>query len=211
MLSLELFLSVTLLSIIMSAATPVSPKNALNFFQIIGQLKTLKRTGWVNNEIPLPESVADHMYRMTMQTFLITDPLVNKDKLMKICLCHDLAEAVVGDITPFDGITKEEKRKLEENALKQMMRDLQHQDIANEILSLWLEYEEGTSIEANVAKDFDKFEMIVQADEYEKATNKRLDSFFESTKDSFSHYEVLSWANTLRNDRNKRMLNAEEF
>lgn len=64
--------------------------------------------------VSLPESVADHMYRMSMMAFLITDPLVNKDKLQKICLVHDLAESIVGDITPYDGITKEEKRKLEE-------------------------------------------------------------------------------------------------
>lgn len=33
---------------------------------------------------------------------------------MKVCMVHDLAEAVVGDITPYDGVTKEEKRVLEE-------------------------------------------------------------------------------------------------
>ncbi len=42
------------------------------------------------------------------------DPVVNKDRLVKVCLVHDLAEAVVGDITPYDGVSKEEKRKLEE-------------------------------------------------------------------------------------------------
>lgn len=91
-----------------------TPADAMKFFRIIGQLKTLKRTGWVNNECLLPESVADHMYRMTMLCFLITDPNVNRDRLMKICLVHDLAEAVVGDITPLDGVSKEDKRKLEE-------------------------------------------------------------------------------------------------
>ena len=54
------------------------------------------------------------MYRMSMLSFLITDAAVNKDKVLKICMVHDLAEAVVGDITPFDGVTKEEKQRLEE-------------------------------------------------------------------------------------------------
>lgn len=49
-----------------------------------------------------------------MLTFLITDPQVNRDKLLKICMVHDLAEAKVGDITPYDGVSKEEKRRLEE-------------------------------------------------------------------------------------------------
>ena len=73
---------------------------------------------YVSLEISLPESVADHMYRMSLLPFLITDPTVNKDRLHKICLVHDLAESIVGDITPFDGITKEGKRKLEEVNIK---------------------------------------------------------------------------------------------
>lgn len=39
---------------------------------------------------------------------------------------------------------------------------------AHEIKELWLEYEDCTSEEALVVKDFDKLEMIVQADEYER-------------------------------------------
>ena len=65
-------------------------------------------------EIPLPESVADHMYRMSMLSMLMTDKAVNKDHLMKMCMVHDLAESIVGDITPHCGISKEHKRKLEE-------------------------------------------------------------------------------------------------
>lgn len=68
----------------------------------------------VNNNVNLPESVADHMYRMSMMSFMIADKSINKDKLMKICLVHDLAEAIVGDITPHQNVSKEEKRKLEE-------------------------------------------------------------------------------------------------
>ena len=64
--------------------------------------------------IELPESVADHMYRMSMLSFSICDKNVNKDLLIKICLIHDLAEALVGDITPYDGVSKEQKRMLEE-------------------------------------------------------------------------------------------------
>lgn len=55
-----------------------------------------------------------HFRRMSMITFLVQDPAVDKDKLMKICMVHDLAEAIVGDITPHDGVSKEEKRRLEE-------------------------------------------------------------------------------------------------
>ncbi len=58
---------------------------------------------------------------MSMLVFMLADPLVNKDRLVKVCLVHDLAEAVVGDITPFAGVSKEEKRILEEVRCKQFV------------------------------------------------------------------------------------------
>ena len=63
------------------------------------------------------------------------------------------------------------------------------------------------SLNANVAKNLDKYEMIVQADEYEREQNKVLQSFFDSTKDSFTHPEVHAWANVLWNERDKRLGN----
>jgi putative hydrolases of HD superfamily len=144
------------------ARTPVEAGAALKFFNTVGKLKTLKRTGWVNNAVFEPESVADHMYRMSMLGFLITDPAVNKDRLIKVCLIHDLAESIVGDITPYDGVSKDDKRKLEQDAMKLILDGLGNQEIAAELMSLWMEYEEGDSIEADVARQLDKYEMIIQ-------------------------------------------------
>ena len=93
-------------------ALPAS--NALDFFHIVGDLKHVKRTGWVVRDIDQPESVADHMYRMAMLVFMLQDLTINKDRLLKICLVHDLAEAIVGDITPVDkNFTGKQKQKLE--------------------------------------------------------------------------------------------------
>lgn len=55
------------------------------------------------------------MYRMAMCSFLITDVTLDRARLMKLALVHDLAEALVGDIVPHDTrYTKEQKRALEE-------------------------------------------------------------------------------------------------
>jgi putative hydrolase of HD superfamily len=78
-------------------------------------------------------------------------------------------------------------------------------------LQLWLDYETGSSAEAQVAKQLDKLEMIVQADEYEKVEGKRLQSFFDSTKESFVHPEVLAWANLLRERRDSRLTKNQEL
>ena len=81
--------------------------------------------------------------------------------------------------------------------------------VAEEILSLWLEYESADTPdctpEAQVAKNLDKFEMIVQADEYERANGVILEDFFSGTHDSFTHYEIRSWAEELRRNRNTRL------
>lgn len=223
-------------------SSPVDPTKAVNFFNVLGKLKTLKRTGWVNNgRIDLrqvihsfslticrlsprnsPSRKCCRSYvqvweddftlgcsafnnslgtarRMAMMSFLITDTSVDKGYLMKICMAHDVAEAVVGDITPYDGVSKEDKRRMEEDALKAILADLDAPEVTKEIFDLWMEYEEGTSKEAQLARELDKFEMIVQADEYEQQQpGKRLDRFFSSTADSFAHPEVLSWANQVR-------------
>ncbi|KAM3577088.1 hypothetical protein VYU27_001006 [Nannochloropsis oceanica] len=188
-------------------ATPPSPLQALEFLRVVGKLKTLKRTGWVNNGVELPESVADHMYRMAMCSFLITDPALDRARLMKLAIVHDLAEALVGDIVPHDvRYTKEQKRVLEEEAIKSIARDLGHDSIGAEVVSLWLEYEDQSTPEARVVKDFDKFEMIVQADEYERAQpNQDLTDFFQSTEGAFQHPQVVAWDEELRRQRDTKL------
>ena len=57
--------------------------DVLAFMEIVGKLKTTKRTGWVRSGIQLPESVADHSYRMAMLSYMISDPQINKDRLQK--------------------------------------------------------------------------------------------------------------------------------
>ena len=77
------------------------------------------------------------------------------------------------------------------NAMRKIADDIGNEAISSDLLSLWIEYEEGTSIEADVAKQLDKFEMIVQANEYELVhPEMRLESFFKSTDNSFTHPEV---------------------
>lgn len=71
-----------------TSVSAVSPTSALQFMRTIGQLKTLKRTGWVNHHVALPESVADHMYRMAMIAMILVDTSLNKDKLVKSKSCH---------------------------------------------------------------------------------------------------------------------------
>ncbi|XP_019176408.1 PREDICTED: HD domain-containing protein 2 isoform X2 [Ipomoea nil] len=151
-----------------AAGASSSPSNAIDFLTLCHSLKTTKRKGWINHGIRGPESIADHMYRMALMALIAGDlPGVNRERCIKIAIVHDIAEAIVGDITPSDGVPKEEKSRREKAALNEMCEILGGGMRAEEIQELWAEYENNASLEANLVKDFDKVELILQALEYE--------------------------------------------
>merc|ERR1711862_1051506 len=162
-----------------------SSANALSFItDICGELKKIKRTGWVMRQIPLPESDADHMHRCAMLALMVGQPADPRDdyssnemtryhpdrvdttKLLRMALTHDVCEALAGDLTPFcKGIDKKHEK---ENAAMTKIRSTVGDPLGKELYDLWLEYEQQQTTEALLCKDIDKFEMVVQAYEYEK-------------------------------------------
>ncbi|XP_058067823.1 uncharacterized protein LOC131217092 isoform X2 [Magnolia sinica] len=135
--------------------------SAIDFLSLCHRLKTTKRAGWVRRDIQDPESISDHMYRMGVMALIAADiPGVNRDRCVKMAIVHDIAEAIVGDITPSDGVPKEEKSRREREALEYMCKLLGGGSRAKEISELWMEYEENSSPEAKVVKDFDKLKQI---------------------------------------------------
>ncbi|KAF9902626.1 hypothetical protein BX616_001872 [Lobosporangium transversale] len=181
-----------------------SVRGTLQFLHTVEKLKRTKRTGWINHGIKPAESIADHMYRMSIMALLIDEKTagVNKDRCIKMALVHDLAESLVGDITPYDGITVEDKRTRERNAMHHLCHDLLGWSMqAQEISELWEEYEAANTPEAHLVKDFDKFEMIMQALEYETSEATVLEDFFAGTRGKFKHPMVTAWVHELDAER----------
>ena len=94
---------------------------------------------------------------MSIITMLCPPDLgINKDRAVKLALIHDMAEALVGDITPPDNIDKDVKHKRELDSMNYICDELLtpiSPQIAGEFMELWLEYEEGTTPEAVFVKD----------------------------------------------------------
>ncbi|XP_028252766.1 5'-deoxynucleotidase HDDC2 [Parambassis ranga] len=178
----------------------------LEFLKLVGQLKRVPRTGWVYRNVKNPESVSDHMYRMAMMSLTITDPTVDKDKCIKLALVHDMAECIVGDIAPSDNISKAEKHRREEEAMRHLS-GLLPEGLKQEMYGLWEEYESQSSAEARLVKQFDLLEMILQAHEYEELeeTPGRLQEFFDSTNGRFHHPDVLQLVSSLNKERGRHM------
>lgn len=152
--------------------------------KLIGHLKSVKRAGWVRKEVDNPESVAEHMYRMAMMALALPpDSGLDRDKCIKIALVHDMAETIVGDITPFEDVDKKVKHKQEKEATSHIS-NLLGNEVGTELFDLWMEYETQSTPEAKFVKDLDKLEMLYQAYEYETAEGSygRLQEFFDHTK-----------------------------
>ena len=112
--------------------------------------------------VPNPESIADHMYRMSLMAMVSSfSTSLNTDRCIKLALIHDLAEARVGDITPHCGVSDKEKYDLELQTMEYISKMLGPLLGGDEILSLWKEYEDGSTEEAKLLKDLDKIEKML--------------------------------------------------
>ncbi|CAN6482496.1 unnamed protein product [Victoria cruziana] len=117
--------------------------------------------------------------------------------------------AIVGDIAPSDGIPKAEKSRREREALEHMCKLLGGGSRADELSELWMEYEENSTLEAKLVKDFDKVEMILQALEYETEQGRNLEEFFESTAGKFQTDVGKAWAAEIVSRRQRKVGSAE--
>lgn len=152
-----------------------------------------------------PETVGAHMYRMSMMSWLIPESTtLDKTKCMKMALIHDLAEAIVGDITPYCGIDREEKRRREHKAIIEIS-SLVPKFSCDEILTLFEEYEGQETPEALWVKDCDRYDMIQQAFEYEKRDEVpgKHQEFFESTRGKFQNPFFVSLVEELNKQRDE--------
>ncbi|SMN22575.1 similar to Saccharomyces cerevisiae YGL101W Putative protein of unknown function [Maudiozyma saulgeensis] len=177
------------------------PNYLLAFMNVVHQLKIQKRTGWLDYGMTECESIADHMYRMSILSMLITNPKVNRDKCVRIALVHDMAEALVGDITPVDPIGKDEKHRRELETMKYVCKEIvepMSSESAREILEDFISYDTIGSLEARYVKDIDKYELLVQCFEYEKIHKGKLNfQEFFIAREWIQTEEVSKWADDL--------------
>lgn len=161
--------------------------NALLYlFHRVGRLKRLIRSGWLRHNIPEPESVADHSFRCVFMAMMLGDTLdVDSEKLLRMAVLHDLAEVMAGDITPHDGISREEKRKVEEESLRKLLGNIPN---ADSYIELWLEYEAQESREAKIMREIDKLEMALTAVEYQKMSAEK--DLYEFIKEADSQIKA---------------------
>ena len=176
---------------------------------MLERLKTTKREGWRRFNIVHGESISDHMYRMSIITML-APPSVSSQldiaKCTKMALVHDMAELLVGDITPVDGVSKSEKSRRESTTMDyichELLGNVDGGAQGREIRKVWQEYEESETFDSMFVHDVDKVELLLQMVDYEKSQQCRVDlGEFEYVADKVVLNEMKDWCNQILNER----------
>lgn len=131
----------------------------------IGSLKNLPRAGWLRLGIRMPESVAEHSFRVGIVGMVLA-AIEGADvgRTSALCLLHDSPEARTGDVTAIGRayVTTETPEKVAAAQTAAMPADT-----AKVLQDLVAEYEAGATLESKIAKDADKLETLLQAVEYQ--------------------------------------------
>ena len=107
------------------------------------------------------ESVAEHSWLMTLMAFFLKDefPEADMDKVIRMCIIHDLGEAFTGDIPVFEK-TKENEQT--EEALLSAWVDTLPDHYRSEMKALYEEMTERKTLEAKLYKAIDGLEAVLQ-------------------------------------------------
>jgi putative hydrolase of HD superfamily len=123
-------------------------------------LKHVDRAGWTRVRTDAVESVAAHSWGMALLALRHCPPALDRAEVLALCILHDIAEAIVGDITPHDGVSADEKRRREDAAAAALLGD------APELLRLFRDYAERRTPDARFVRQLDKLDMALQAGIY---------------------------------------------
>ncbi len=141
-------------------------KNIANFLFEAGMLKRTPRSGFQFLGSGA-ESVAEHIFRTTYIGYALgrLENNIDVDRLIKLCLFHDLPEARTGDL---NYVNKKYVSANEHKAVEDLAGTL---PFGEDIRELIREFNEGTSREAKLARDADQIEMILALKEYKDLGN----------------------------------------
>ena len=103
------------------------------------------------------ESVAEHSWRVTLMAYLMRDefPELDMDKVMQMCLIHDLGECFTGDIPSFEKTAADTARE----------DGLLARPYCRDMAALYAEMDALETPEAKLYKALDKLEAVISHNE----------------------------------------------
>lgn len=164
-------------------------RKLLDVLSVAERLKDATRHCYTQNG--RHESVAEHSWMMTLMAFFMKDefPEVDMDKVIKMCIIHDLGEAFTGDIPAFD--KTEANEQTEEKLLYAWVNTLP-ENYKTEMIALYDEMAKRETIEAKVYKTIDGLEALIQHNISDLSTwiprEYELNKTYADDKVAFSEY-----------------------
>lgn len=154
----------------------------LRFYLLATTLKNKIRQGSIywNVQAPRRESVAEHIYDTCILAISINSELnldIDIKKTLEMLIIHELEEIVIGDITPFDNVTEEEKLAIGKKAVLEILSGLTKE---NKYIALTNEFNKRKSREAKFAYLCDKLDFDLQMKLYIDKGQIVLDKDFNS-------------------------------
>lgn len=199
------------------------------FYRQIVRLKSTPRTGWIDRGVPAEsaESVADHSFQTAVLAWMAaaSDPTLDRDRILKLALIHDLPEAIIGDLTPYDPETvpdssadraawrafldrkhvrnaerRTAKRSAEAAAMHDLLSDL-HGNARVELAALWHELTEGLTAEARFVKQADRLETFLQSRVYlDEDAGRPMSAFSEEVDEGLFHPALIAVRDAARSE-----------
>jgi putative hydrolases of HD superfamily len=172
----------------------------------INHLKGLLRQGWLRCGLDAAscESVAEHSFGVAMLAMLVADayyPELDRATTMRMALLHDIGEIYAGDITPYHGVDRSEKKRRERESVVRVLAKLPGAEL---YLRTWEEYEAGESAEARFVHAMDRLELVLQATIYEHRERGDLSEFFDYIESALSDPRLAEIVEGLRSVRRQR-------
>ena len=167
----------------------MEPNTLLQVLHLAERLKNAPRHSW--SSTGRRESVAEHSWRLCLMALLVRDefPQADMDKVLRMCVLHDLGEAFTGDVPAFEKTDAHEQA--EAAALQAWVRQLPA-PYAQDFAALYAEMDALQTTEAKLYKALDNLEAVVQHNEADLATwlplEYQLQRTYGADKVGFSPY-----------------------
>lgn len=145
----------------------MKPAELLEFLAMAEKLKCNTRHSYTSSG--RHESVAEHSFRLALMAYMVSDevPEIDTDKVIRMCLVHDLGEAITGDIPSFEKTDSDEAA--EESAVSGFVNQLPEY-WKKQLGEMYREMNELKTPEAKLYKALDKLEAVIQHNEADIST-----------------------------------------
>ena len=145
----------------------MKPTELMRIMHTVEKLKDTTRHSYTSRG--RHESVAEHTFRLALMAYFIKDefPEADMDRVIKMCLIHDLGEIFTGDIPAFDKTADDEST--EARLLFAWVQGLPA-PYAEEMSALFAEMDARQSLEARLYKALDGLEAVIQHNEADIST-----------------------------------------